>query len=282
MALRGQKPQEVSKRLKALLYSPAGVGKTTAAIQMPRPYIIDSEQGSVHYGALIEESGGAVFNTTSIHEVIEEVKELASTKHPFRSIIIDPFTPIYDTIVDEGEERVGTDHGRHYGYAGKFCKRLFNLLGQIDMNVLVTCHAKNLYGDKMAILGTTFDGWKKLDYLYDLVFELVKVGSGVDARRQAIVRKTRLDAFPDGSMFDWSYEELAARCGRDVLERESQQIAFCDKDTVDEIEHKHLVMGDGWLGRALARAEVSCVEELPQEKADKVLAMINEKNEQAA
>jgi GTPase SAR1 family protein len=42
MALRAKKPEAVEKRLKALFYGSAGVGKTTAAIQFPRPYLIDT------------------------------------------------------------------------------------------------------------------------------------------------------------------------------------------------------------------------------------------------
>ena len=37
MALRGKKPEAIQKRLKALFFGLPGVGKTTAAIQFPRP-----------------------------------------------------------------------------------------------------------------------------------------------------------------------------------------------------------------------------------------------------
>ena len=37
--LRGKKPETIEKRLKALFYGPAGVGKTTCAIQFPKPYL---------------------------------------------------------------------------------------------------------------------------------------------------------------------------------------------------------------------------------------------------
>ena len=44
MALRAKKPETVEKRLKALFYGAAGVGKTTAAIQLSSPYLIDTEK----------------------------------------------------------------------------------------------------------------------------------------------------------------------------------------------------------------------------------------------
>jgi flagellar biosynthesis GTPase FlhF len=46
MALRAKKPEAVEKRLKLFMYGPAGVGKTTAAIQFPNAYIIDCEKGT--------------------------------------------------------------------------------------------------------------------------------------------------------------------------------------------------------------------------------------------
>ena len=47
MALKGIKPEMKEKRLKLFLYGPAGVGKTTAAIQFPQSYIIDMERGQI-------------------------------------------------------------------------------------------------------------------------------------------------------------------------------------------------------------------------------------------
>ena len=46
MALRGVKPEKIQKRLKALFYGNSGVGKTTASINFPKPYLIDTEKGA--------------------------------------------------------------------------------------------------------------------------------------------------------------------------------------------------------------------------------------------
>ena len=53
MALRAKKPEAVTKRLKLFMFGPAGVGKTTAAIQFPNSYIIDCERGTENYDKLI-------------------------------------------------------------------------------------------------------------------------------------------------------------------------------------------------------------------------------------
>ena len=63
MALRARKPEAVQKRLKLFMFGPAGVGKTTAAIQFPNSYIIDCERGTENYDKLkarasLSSSGG--------------------------------------------------------------------------------------------------------------------------------------------------------------------------------------------------------------------------------
>src|SRR5687767_14564562 len=76
MALRARKPEAVNKRLKLFMFGPAGVGKTTAAIQFPNSYIIDCERGTENYDKLVAASNSVVYQTTDIHEVIAEVKAL--------------------------------------------------------------------------------------------------------------------------------------------------------------------------------------------------------------
>lgn len=231
MALRGKKPEDRPKRLKCLLYGPAGVGKTMAAIQMPNPYVIDTEAGSVHYGETIEASGGAVFETADLREITAEVRELMTTKHKFRTLVIDPMTVAFDSAVEEGERLVGTEWGRHYGYANTAFRRLFAALQMLDMNLIMTAHAKAEYagtGSDRSVIGSTFDGWKKADYGFDIVFELQKRG----AKRIAVVRKTRLAEFPDGDSFEWSFDALADRYGRENLTREVVAVTLATDEQV--------------------------------------------------
>lgn len=259
MALRGKKPEESIPRLKALMFGPAGVGKTTAAIQMPRPYVIDAEGGARHYGKIIEDKGGVVFATNSIEEVITEVRALMTEKHDFLTLCIDPFTSLYELELEAGEKKVGADFGRHYSYAAKSAKRLYHLLAEIDLNVIVTAHSKNEYGDNMKVTGVTFDGWKRLDYLFDLVFALER--DRASGKRIATVRKTRIEAFEDQSRFEWSYNALAERYGRDKLERKSATIELPDAKLVAEFSAAY--------GR-LSEAEIKRL------KIDKVVASLDD------
>jgi Rad3-related DNA helicase len=103
MALRGVKPEAIQKRLKALFYGGAGVGKTTAAIQFPAPYLIDTEKGAenVQYTKLLQKAGGVVYQTTDFDELMKEVKSLLTEKHEYKTLIIDPLTILYNDLLDQ-------------------------------------------------------------------------------------------------------------------------------------------------------------------------------------
>src|SRR3954469_9325589 len=103
MALRARKPEAVTKRLKLFMFGPAGVGKTTAAIQFPNSYVIDTERGSENYADTITASGSVLFQTTDMGEVIAEVKGLLTEKHDFRTLVIDPITTAYNDLLDKSE-----------------------------------------------------------------------------------------------------------------------------------------------------------------------------------
>ena len=233
MALRGKKPEAIEKRLKAMFFGPAGVGKTTAAIQFPKPYLIDTEHGAENdqYAKALANVGGVIFQTADFDEMLNEVTSLLSEKHKYQTLIIDPITVVYNDLLLKAERKVGTEFGRHYGEADKRMKHLVNLLMRLDMNVIITAHAKAVYGDGMKIMGQTFDGYKKLDYLFDLVFELQKRG----ADRVGLVRKTRVEAFPEGDVFPFSYTEVANRYGKKILERDATPIVLASADQVAEI-----------------------------------------------
>src|SRR3954454_11694535 len=143
--LRAKKPEAVTKRLKLFMFGPAGVGKTTSAIQFPNSYIIDCEKGAENYDRLITASNSVIFQTTDIHEVIAEVKSLLTERHDYRTLVIDPITTVYNDLLEKCELQVGSEFGRHYGAANKEMKRLANLIMALDMNVVITAHSKKEY-----------------------------------------------------------------------------------------------------------------------------------------
>jgi len=234
MALRGIQPKTVQKRLKALFYGAAGVGKSTAAASFPAPYFIDTERGveNDQYVRLLQKSGGVIFQTTDFDDLVTEITSLLTEKHEFKTVIIDPITTLYNDLLDKSAIKNGTDFGRHYSEANKKMKHLLNLLLRLDMNVIITCHSKNEYGQNMSVLGQTYDGYKKLDYLFDLVFEIQKRGQA----RIGIIKKSRIKEFPDGETFPFCYEEISNRYGADVLEKEAIAERLADKVQIMELD----------------------------------------------
>ena len=278
--LRARKPEAVTKRLKLFMFGPAGVGKTTAAIQFPNSYIIDAERGTENYDKLITASGSSVFQTTDVNEVVQEVKALLTEKHDFRTLVIDPITPIFNDLLEKCETQVGSDFGRHYGAANKTMKRLANLIMNLDMNVIVTAHAKAEYGENLRKLGYTFDGWKQLDYWFDLVVELGKKGK----KRMARVAKTRIETFPDEDVFEWSYDAIKKRYDASILEREAQQVALATPDQVRELkELLHVVrLPEGLVDKWFSKAQVDTWEDMPAETINKCIDYVKNRLPSAA
>ena len=273
--LRAKKPEAVTKRLKLFMFGPAGVGKTTAAIQFPNSYIIDAEKGTENYDKLISGSGSVVFQTNDITEVIAEIKSLLTERHDYRTLVIDPITTIYNDLLDKCETQVGADFGRHYGAANKIMKRLANLIMALDMNVVVTAHAKPEYGQNLAKLGYTFDGWRQLDYWFDLVVELGKKGK----KRYARVAKTRLEAFPDDDVFEWNYDAIKRRYDVNMLEKEATAVRLALPEQVREMKDLLTVvrLPDGTVDKWFAKAGVDVWEDMPADVVAKCIQYVKDR-----
>jgi hypothetical protein len=275
MGLRGIKPQAIEKRLKAFFYGAAGVGKTTAVISFPKPYLIDTEKGAENdqYQKRLTDVGGLIFQTSDFEELITEVKVLLTEKHPFKTLVIDPLTTLYSDLLDKTEAKMGNDFGRHYGEANKKMRHLLKLLTRLDMNVIITSHAKNEYGEGMKVIGQTFDCYKKLDYMFDLVFEIQKRGK----ERVGIVRKTRIKSFLDGEQFPFSYDAIAEKYGRSILERDAIAQKLATHEQVMEIKRllDLLRVPEETLQKWLDKDGAETVEEMSFDYATKCLDALN-------
>lgn len=277
MALRAVKPKTIEKRLKALFYGAAGVGKSTAAASFPRPYFIDTERGveNDQYTKLLQKNGGVVFQTTDFNELMIEVKALLTEEHEYKTLVIDPLTTLYNDLLDKSALKNGTEFGRHYSEANKQIKHLLNLLLRLDMNVIITSHSKNEYGQNLSVLGQTFDCYKKLDYLFDLVFEIQKRGKD----RVGLIKKSRIEAFPDGESFPFSYAEIAKRYGKKVLERDAIAQELAEDSQVKELVRLIdliKIPGEVWQ-KWLDKASSEKWEEMPKEAIQKCIDHLKNK-----
>jgi len=154
-------------------------------------------------------------------------------RHDYKTLVIDSMTVLYNDLLEKSAAINGTDFGRHYSSANKRMKHLFNLLVRIDMNVIITSHAKNEYGQNMVVLGSTYDCYRKLDYLFDLIIELQKRGQD----RVAIVKGSRLIEFPEDDQFQANYSEFSTRYDKEILERVAVNEKLATQDQVDHLKH---------------------------------------------
>ena len=283
MGLRGIKPTAVQKRIKCLFYGPAGVGKTMTAIQFPKPYLIDTEKGAenAQYVAALETAGGVYFHTTDPDDLLREVRSLLSEKHDFQTVIIDPLTVIYDRLIERGIEEKGEEFGRYKTVSDRAIKHLLALLTRLDMNVIVTSHAKARWvrakdamgRDTATQDGLTFDCYPKLDYLFDLAFEVTRRGQEV----VGCVRKSRVESFPLGDVLPFNYDEIATRYGRDILESASVPVMLVTPERLAVLVSAldKLKNADEILEKMRARASAETNEELPADMVETAIAHYN-------
>lgn len=271
MALKAKQPSVVDCRLKAMFYGGSSVGKTYAACQFPKPYFIDTEgaTGKPQYVRLLKQSGGVTLKTIDFDEMINEVRELLTTKHEYKTLVIDSLSVCYNDLLEKAERKVGTDFGRHYGEANKRMKQLLNLLFRLDMNVIITSHSKNEYGQNLAVLGQTFDCYKKLDYLFDLVFEVQERGD----KRVGIVKKSRFETFKNNETFTFSYEEIAQRYGKEIIERDSVALELATKEQIKEILRliELLKIQEETYQKWLDKANCESFEDMPKDSIQKCI-----------
>jgi hypothetical protein len=282
MTLKGKPPALTKKRLRALFYGPAGVGKTIAAIQFPYPYVIDTETGTEHneYTGLILEKNGVVFDSSDYDEIMIEIKKLLTLKHPYKTLVIDPITIIYNELCDKFADMksIGTAFQKHQNEATRLLRRMFRLLQKLDMNVIITAYSKYEYSPTMELLGLTFEGPKGLDNFVDLQLEIRKTTA--IAPRKAFVKKTRFKKeFPDGDIFEFSYDEVARRYDKNILEKETKPIILASTDNVKELTR--LIDGmniqksitEKWL----KKYDCESFDEMEDEVVCKIISHLNEK-----
>jgi hypothetical protein len=276
-----KKPEVVEKRLKMFVYGPAGIGKTIAALQFKNAAIIDTEKGTDFYNKLISESGSVVLQSTNPDEIYEELKELLTTSNPYTTVIIDPITQVYNAIQEKwtrifekhaknAKDAEVQDFGmRYWGKVKGEFKSIQRLLLQVDKNVIVTAHQKDVYGAGFSKTGVTFDSMKGDDYFFDLVFRI----ENRNGTRMALRQKERSlpgeNKFPDE--FEWSYSNFQKYYGSEILERESVPVSLANKEQVERIKLlvQTLNIPDDEIEKIMRKFDVDSFEELTSENIDK-------------
>lgn len=231
--LKFKKPEIKQTRLKAMFYGEMGTGKSLCACSFPNTAYIDTEgtTSKVKYAQTIIDNNGQVIETGDFEEILSTVKALMTTRHDFKTLVIDSLTVPYENLIIEMERVTGSEFGRHVTAANSKMKQLVNLLLRIDMNVIITCQAKKEYGGKMEVIGQTYNCYNRLGYMFDLVFEAQVRGD----KHIGVVRKSRIDSFPMRDSFDFSYAEIKNRYGSEIMEKEVIAETLASEEQIKEL-----------------------------------------------
>ncbi len=246
--MRAKKPEIKEKRLKLFLFGAPGSRKTTSALQFPKSVLIDMERGSEEYAKTINKAGSIVLKTNDPDEVLAQIKELLTEKHDYRTLIIDPVTIYYQALQDKwsrifeqyaktDKEKVTQDFGmRYWGRVKGEYKSFLRMLMQLDMNLIMTSHQKDIYGPNMQKVGIGPDSMKGDSYVFDYVFRL----NVAEDKAYAITEKQRSEPLEPQKFppeFEWSYTNFLKFYGSEVIERETVPVAMATPEQVAEITH---------------------------------------------
>lgn len=218
-----KKAEKEATRLKMYIYGESGTGKTTTCLSFPDPAVVDAELGSLYYGDTfdfhrIESNDPKVLDAA--------INELLVNPGNFKTFVIDPFTAIYDKIVQAKEDRMRLKtgdasyeiKGLDYKSIKNEVKILVNKLLSLDMNIIVTARSKSKYaeGEFMKKIGNVPEGHKELPYMFDVILELSIKDDGT---RVARVEKDRTNRLPHE--FEFSYQSFVDYIGLESLERKA-------------------------------------------------------------
>ena len=240
--LRGKKPEYSDIRLKMAIYGGSSTGKTFFSASFPNVYYIDCEGSAKQdqYIELLNKNNSSYLKCQDFNEVEREIRVLHSVKHDYKTLVIDPFSVLYDDLIEKVTHLHNTSSSNKdddrpiYKKANKILKNFYNLITDLDMNIILVCRAKPLYTGNMVFSGSTFAANPTLEYIVDLLLESRKV----DDKLMAFVQKSRLRKLLAGEKIDLSYESLCQFYDRKILEKDSTPVPSINKDQQLIIEEK--------------------------------------------
>jgi hypothetical protein len=283
--LKGKDPTEAQpSRLKMQIFGPPGIGKTWGVLEWPACYYIDTEGGAnlPHYSARLKGSGGVYLGpedgSLDFASVLEQCAALASEAHPYKTLVIDSVSKLFNHAVAMEGERLGDKNafGADKKPAIASMRRLIMWINRLDMNVVLIAHEKPQWGDDgkggRAEIGKVADSWDKTEYELNLNLHITKRG----ASRYGVVKKSRLTGFHEGEAVPWGFAEFASRYGGEGLSAEAKVLTLATPEQVARIKELVAILHvtaddvDKWLDKAGA----SSLEEMDATKAEKLAAFL--------
>lgn len=296
--LKARKPEPPKLgHFKGVFFGKAGAGKTWFALQLPRPYYVDSEGGAIRsqYQERLQQAQGGYLGredgAASFDSVIEQIKVLATEKHEYQTLVIDSITKLWTSEIAKEQERMKsagvTDaFGASKKPAVAQIRRMLDWISKLNMNVVLIAHEVGEWANvdgKREEIGRVPDVYEKVAYELDLVLRVVFASQG---NRVAHVSKSRILGFPDGSRFDLqvngkdvSYTEFSQRYGRDAIEQPVKPIVLATPEQLSEITRLLDVVKvePAEIEKVLTKANAEGWQDLTTEQADATVAWLKRK-----
>lgn len=290
MPLKAKKPDPAKKRFKAFVFATWGAGKTTAIMQFPSSVIIDTEKGTENYDKTINKAGSVVLKTSNAEEIKDEIRTLLLEKHPYKTLSIDPITEvrksieekwlrIFDKYAKTEKEAEMQDYGmRYWGKVNSEYRSILRLCKQLDMNVILSAHQKDIY-DGMVKTGVGPDAGKNDGHMFDYIFQ-VKIENGKLVAK-TIKERSEIGEAKFPMEFEWSYANFCKYYGKDEIEKESAPIQLASSEQVAEVEKLLSIVKveDDWERKVLDKADVDNWRDLTVEQIAKTIDYLTKKKE---
>lgn len=291
MALRATKPKTQPNRFRALIYGNKGVGKTHFTVSIPSVYYIDTE-GALKYKRFVEMLSTNRSDSVALYEleeIIKEVKELISTKHDYKTLVIDSISFPYNLLSHLEVERLtkkspnteGTEFGANMAKAKRLTFHLGMLLTRLDMNVIVTAHEKTKY-QKGEEIGKEPDVNEKMGYALGTQIHLRLQGKSV----KAFVEKSRYSELKNQELidFDNGYETIKKLFGEEVFLREAIKEELATETQIKEVRRLQELLNypEESLQKWLISKHSQSLDEVNASDIDKLIEFFNSKIKGAA
>lgn len=267
-------------RLKTLMYGGEGSGKTHFCCSFPDAFYIDTEgvEDYPHFTDMIEEGGGKIFYASDIEEIIKKVSWLISTKHNYKTLVIDSISFPYAWLAQMEAERLsnpakgteGTEFGANLAKAKRLTFHLGIMLSRLDMNVIVIAHERTKY-EKKEEVGQTYDITDKMAYSLGAVWNLKRMGETV----KLFVKKSRYPEMKIGSILDFNngYETIKNIFGEAVFKRESVEKELASNDQIMEFQRliKVLNISDERVNKFITNAKAVHLGEIEKDHMQSII-----------
>ena len=220
-------------------------------------------------------------------DVVTKIRWLGTERHHFKSLIIDPITVLSEKCQekwnriflkyekDEKDKELMDFGFRYWAKVKADWKNMRNRLLELDMNVLVTAHQKDLYNSSMQKIGVTFDSIKDDGYIFDNIFKIDIINKKLIAKtiKQRVDLLAGETGFPDE--FEWSYDNFIKYYG-DIIEKETEPVIKATKEQVQKLKALIALLNtptdtvEKWLDKANA----DTFEDFTSEQIEKCIAYL--------